>query len=129
MPQLIQHIDAIARTQGRDVLMIAPDRDGPHEAGRLWLRSTARQAFIDWLDTAGIGWEPSGWPAQAGYMASYQGGIYVDIAYDPSAPLCAKLLDCVREDANLFLKWPGMRLYLCSLSWAEQFAYQDQSDY
>ena len=130
MPQLIQHIDAIARAQGRDVLMIAPDRHGPlDEAGRIWPRSAARQALIDWLDAAGIGWEPSGWPAQAGCMASYQGGIYVDLAYDPCAPLCAKLLDYVQEDAHLFLKWPGIRLYVCSLAWAQQFSCQDQPDY
>lgn len=130
MPQLIQHIDAIARACGRDVLMIALDRNGPRdEVNRLWPRSAQRQELIDWLDANGIGWKHSGWPSMEGCMESYQGGIYVDLAYDPTESLCAKLLDYVQEDAQGFLRWPGTRLYVCSLEWAQQFAYQDEPSY
>ena len=130
MPQLIQHIDAIARACGRDVLMIALDRNGPRdEVHRLWPRSAERQALIDWLDAKGIGWKHSGWPFKEGCMESYQGGIYVDLPYDPTESLCAKLLDYLQEDAQGFLRWPGTRLYMCSLEWAQQFAYQDEPGY
>ena len=130
MPELIKHIDAIARVLERDVLMIAPDRSDPvSEAQRLWRRSSERQELIDWLDANCIDWEPTGWPPKDGCMESYQGGIYIDLDYDPFEPLCIKLGEYVKEDAQGILKWPGMRLYLCSLEWAQQFAHHDEPGY
>ena len=130
MPELIKHIDAIARACGRDVLMIAPDRSvASTEVQRLWRRSSERQELIDWLDANSINWEPSGWPPKDGCMESYQGGIYIDLPYDPFEPLCAALGEYVKEDAQGILKWPGIRLYLCSLEWAQQFAHHDEPGY
>lgn len=130
MPQLIQHIDAIARGRGRDVLMVALDCKGSRdEVRRLWPHSEERQELIAWLDATGIAWEPTGWPYKEGCIESYQGGIYVDLAYEPTAPLCAKLLDYVKDDRQGNLRWPGTCLYLCSLEWSQQFAYQDQPGY
>lgn len=130
MPELIKHIDTIARALERDVLMIAPDSSVPVcEAQRLWRRSSDRQELINWLDANFIGWEPSGWPPKDGCMESYQGGIYIDLDYDPFEPLCIKLEEYVKEDAQGILKWPGMRLYLCSLEWAQQFAHHDKPGY
>ena len=130
MPELIKHIDAIARVRERDVLMIAPDRsDLATEVQKLWRRSCERQELIDWLDANFIDWEPSGWPPRNSCMESYQGGIYIDLPYAPFEPLCIKLGDYVKEDAQGILKWPGMRLYLCSLEWAQQFAHHDKPEY
>ena len=62
-------------------------------------------------------------------MESYQGGIYIDLPFDPVEPLCAALGEYVKEDAQGILKWPGIRLYLCSLEWAQQFAHHDETGY
>ena len=130
MPELIKHIDAIARIRGRDVLMIAPDRSEPvTEAQKLWRRSFERQELIGWLDANFIDWEPSGWPPKDAAIESYQGGIYIDLPYDPFEPLCARLEEYVKEDAQGILKWPGTRLYLCSLEWAKQLAHHDEPGY
>lgn len=130
MPQLIQHIDAIGRARKRDVLMVAPDCHGMQgEAGRNWMRSGARQELIDWLDANEIGWEPCGWPPAQGCVVSYQGALYIDLAYDPAALPCASFIAYVQEDAQGFLKWPGIRLYLCTVDWAQQFAHHDQPGY
>ena len=121
MPLLIQPIDAIARAKRRDVLMLGPDRLAPtaaetHAPRSPWRTSADRQELIDWLDAQGIGWKLSGWPDV------HRGDLYLDLPYDPSAPSCAALLDFVQEDAEGLLKWPGTRLYLVSLEWAEQQA-------
>lgn len=85
MPQLLQHIDAIARQKGRDVLYLS---FYPRPADFLELsdfdheKCRARKTIIKWLDTHGIAWEPCGEFADERTMMPYLGSIYLDIPYD-----------------------------------------------
>lgn len=112
MPQLIDTIDHIARTQQRDVLMLsfydhalkerldAAPPDSQFEARQQWMdhRLEAwetlpiRQQIIGWLDAKGIAWQPCapfmpGWVMMGGYM----GDIYLDVPYDKDLPLYQEL--------------------------------------
>lgn len=57
MPELIEHIDAIARSKQRDVLSI---RFYTREAVREYeyKKDPERRRVIDWLDEQGISWQP-----------------------------------------------------------------------
>lgn len=76
MPQLLKHIDAIAREKKRDVLFIRFVGDVA------WRDLEIRTRIIDWLEANKIGWLACGDFANENYMASYRGQIYVDLPYD-----------------------------------------------
>lgn len=90
MPELIEHIDAIARKQQRDVLSI---RFYTREAIRDYhfRRDPERQRVTDWLDENGIAWQPCGPVANENAMQAYRGDIYVDVPFDSSNAQFQKL--------------------------------------
>ncbi|WP_119157761.1 hypothetical protein [Caldimonas tepidiphila] len=90
MPQLIQHIDAIARKKQRDVLYLMFPRKKdrpPQDVEDLPLR----RQIIEWLEHEGIDWKPCGGIASETRMVPYRGQIYVDVPFDPSDPAYQKL--------------------------------------
>lgn len=87
VPFLIDHIDAIARLKGRDVLYVTfPecenwfDVNGPTFD---WEDYAARNSIISWLNKNRIGWVPCANFAHEHLMESYGGQIYVDVRFDP----------------------------------------------
>lgn len=93
MPQLLDHIDAIARGQGRDVLWVTfydvrrfPTQGlGPQERAR-------RTAFIAYLDQQQIPWRECFETASAHLQIyPYQGSIYLDVPYQVDNPRYAKV--------------------------------------
>ncbi|MGH8613743.1 MAG: hypothetical protein ACREYF_17425 [Gammaproteobacteria bacterium] len=86
MPQLIQHIDAIARKKQRDVLFVLfgppgrddllSDYDYDYEA------DVRRREIIAWLDKHRISWLPCGEYASTSGYSAYDGRIYIDVPYD-----------------------------------------------
>ncbi len=84
MPQLIEHIDAIARKKQRDVLYLEfRDADGnPVDHHALPLRSQ----IIEWLDREGIGWQPCGGIASEHRIRAYTGQVYIDVPFAPADP-------------------------------------------
>jgi hypothetical protein len=99
MPQLIEHIDAIARKKQRDVLYITFTPKGTSlrdmftefvdvtegreiQGSYEWEEDPIRQKICLWLDKNQISWESCGYFANEDMMISYEGQIYVDIPYD-----------------------------------------------
>lgn len=97
MPQVVEHIDAIARAKRRDVLFVEfyrIDDNGQRQkiiAAHEWSTWSFRVEVIDWLDAKGIGWSLCGHVSSTNMQMSYRGQIYIDIPYEPSAPLYAEL--------------------------------------
>lgn len=75
MPELIEHIDAIARQKQRAVLYLEFHRDASDEA---------RSAALGWLDAHGLPWGSCGAYADANLLLPYMGQIYLDVSYDES---------------------------------------------
>lgn len=57
VPRLVEHIDAVARQVGRDVLYVTFFEDGDDEH---WEDSLTRQEVIGWLDANGYAWRECG---------------------------------------------------------------------
>jgi len=92
MPLLIDHIDAIARSKGRDVLFLTfkdeeadpfGDSDYEEHAGRI--------EIIQWLDENGFAWKECGGIANVNAILAYAGQIYIDVPYDKTLPEYRKL--------------------------------------
>lgn len=97
MPQLIRHIDAIARQKQRDVLFVvfhhktteATIDDEWHDID--WMRLPVRNNLIEWLNAQAIGWEKCAGYADVSTMESYHGQIYIDVPFDESNPVYQQL--------------------------------------
>lgn len=89
MPQMIDHIDAIARKKQRDVLFVTFDvrfipaadewednEDFDYET------DPRREALCQWLEAQNIEWQPCGDFARTNGWRSYRGQIYLDIPFD-----------------------------------------------
>jgi hypothetical protein len=84
MPMLIEHIDAIARRKGRDVLyVIFHERLSQHFD---WEASSVRQRIIGWLDENRIEWKPCGHVADGSVLCSYFDQVYIDVPFDETHP-------------------------------------------
>lgn len=96
MPELISHIDAIARQKGRDVLFVRFGELSEHcfplwvlsrdENPYDWRTDPNRFELISWLDARRVGWSPCGYFADENVMLGYWGDIYVDLPFDTADP-------------------------------------------
>jgi hypothetical protein len=91
LPQLIEHIDAIARKKRRDVLSVRFHPSFPDFLSYDYKRDSERQRVIAWLDAQGIPWQPCGDVADEARMMPYVGEVYVDLPFDPADPNFRKL--------------------------------------
>ena len=78
MPMLIQHIDAIAREQKRDVLFLhfenyIEDKD---------LEDNARNTVLAWLDEQGIAYTPCMGIEDESLIDGYLGDVYLELPFD-----------------------------------------------
>ena len=132
MPQLIEHIDAIARKKQRDVLFIrfsdpldlGDDWNEPPNTWD-WKSSTVRQAVISWLDKHQIGWCPCGDVASTNCMTSYAGQIYVDVPFDEADPVFRKLVRHL-ENPDGSMRLPGVLFCALALHIAMKNAHHDE---
>ena len=83
MPQLIEHIDAIARQSGRAVLYLEFHPPGQWRGYR-YMNDPARTAALAWLNANGIGWQPCGPFADPPNMLPWLGQVALDVPYDPT---------------------------------------------
>lgn len=84
MPQLIDHIDKIARDKNHDVLYLIfkpqPDEDELHFDYQI---SKRRQVVMEWLEANKTPYFPCIGPAIAeGGFDSYSGFLYIDVPFD-----------------------------------------------
>lgn len=134
MPQLIKHIDFIARKLQRDVLFVAfhPVAKGPSSSESDifnffdWKKSKIRGALISWLDDHQIEWSPCGDIALTNM--SYRGHIYLDVPYDTNLPIYKVLIEYL-EFPDGTMRFPDATLCVLSLEIAMKNAAHDEPGY
>ncbi|MEM5450758.1 hypothetical protein AB3X91_07605 [Paraburkholderia sp. BR14263] len=124
MPQLIEHIDAIARSKKRDVLFLTFTREGKRDPGRFTLNES-RIEILRWLDSMGIGWQPCGEIASEYRFASYDGAVYIDVPFDVLAPEYQKLQTFL-EYPDGTIRFPDTSFFVLDLQTAMQNAHHDE---
>lgn len=108
MPQLIEHIDAIARQKNRDVLYLTffPQSDDLEEISQfIYQKSEARKTVLQWLDANGIVWQPCGEFARTNVMMSHLGSVYLDVPFDTQDANFQKLTEYLENpDGSMKIK-------------------------
>lgn len=80
MPQVIKHIDKIARDKGRGVLFIEFDEEVPPNSN--FEDREFRNDLLMWFDANDIKVFPCGHFANELVLMDYRGQIYIDVPYD-----------------------------------------------
>ncbi|KGT48513.1 MULTISPECIES: hypothetical protein [Acinetobacter] len=115
MPQLLQHIDAIAREKGRDVLFVHFEN---YEHNNAEAESYhLRQNLMEWLQQKQITFTPCMGIEQPGVIESYSGDLYIDVPFDEVDSTYQILSDHL-EDTEGEMKIPGVLFFVLSLETA-----------
>lgn len=126
MPQLIEHIDAIARQKQRDVLFIQFNDPSDSED---WLydgeSSASRQEIIQWLNNNQIIWQPCSGVANENCMMSYAGQIYIDVPFGVADPVYQRVLGHL-ENPDGSMRLPGVLFCALKLQTAMKNAHHDE---
>jgi len=130
MPMLIEHIDAIARKKGRDVLFLDFPTglgDDPFEDFKVdWEDIPIRQQIITWLEQNQIEWSHCGYIANENMMGGgYHGRIYIDVPFDKNDPVYRKLSDYL-ETPEGEMKLKGVKFCYLPLKVAMKNAHHDE---
>lgn len=126
MPALIDHIDAIARKKGRDVLYVEFHPESRSEARHYrYEDDLMRASVLAWLDANGIGWEACGEYARPGQMWPYLGQVYLDVVFNEGLPEYRKLRDYL-ELPDGTMRHAGVRFYALPLDYANKNAAHDE---
>lgn len=135
MPQLIDHIDAIARKKNRDVLYVVFELVPGSTKNALswaecydWENSSSRQSIIHWLEGNGIAWEPCAEFARVNYMQSYRGQLYIDLPFDRSLA-AYKQLEAFLENPDGTMRLPGATFSYLPLEMAMENAEHDEEGF
>lgn len=113
MPQLLQHIDAIAREKNRDVLFVHFENFEQDDQGDDPIRSIV----LAWLEDHDIAYQPCMGLEQEGFIDTYSGDIYIDLPLDETDPTYQKLSEYLEDDeGNMMLD--GVLFYVLSLETA-----------
>jgi hypothetical protein len=95
MPQILSHIDAIARREGRGVLFVTFGIDTLNMSFPVeipdWREMPIRKQVIEWLDVNNYSWEACAEIASENFMVAYLGTIYIKVPYDDQNPEYQKL--------------------------------------
>jgi len=124
MPQLIEHIDAIARQKRRAVLYLEfhPATGWRHYR---YQADAARDMVLAWLDAHQIGWQPCGPIADPCTMPPYLGQVYLDVPYDEALPAYRILRDYL-ELPDGSMRHAGVNFYALPLELADNIAEHDE---
>lgn len=124
MPQLIQHIDAIARRTQRDVLLVQ-FHDGSKKSMLDYALNPVRQFILDWFDANGIPYEECGDFADENSLDRYRGQIYIDVPYDNADQEFQKVCTFLENPANNEL-FKGARFCFLTLAQAMKNSHHDE---
>ena len=126
MPGLIEHIDAIARKQGRAVLYVEfhPQPRGERRAYR-FEEDPMRANVLAWLDAQALPWRACGPFADPRVMAGYLGQVYLDVLYDESLPEYRRLRDYL-EHPDGTMRHASVRFHVMPLDYAMRNAGHDE---
>ena len=132
MPQLIEHIDAIARQKQRDVLFLKFfDPENPDGEIRKrnsdwnWESSVGRQSVIEWLNSNQISWQPCAEVADTNSMRSYAGQTYIDVPFEETSPVYQQVLGYL-ENPDGSTRRPGVWFFALTLHAAMKNAHHDE---
>jgi hypothetical protein len=124
MPQLLEHIDAIARKLKRDVLYLDfLKAQRPHRADYRSLETRAR--ILQWLDDEGIEWRECGQIASETVMRSYAGEIFINVPFDETDDQYHKV-QAFLEYPDGSMRFEDVRFYVVSLQCAMKNAHHDE---
>lgn len=133
MPQLIKHIDQIAREKQRDVLYLEfnPERNeddffGDNNGRYSFENDSIRTKILDDLTKMGIAWMyyfP--FMDENFILMGYDGQVYVDVPYDKDLPLYQKL-ESYLEHPDGTMRFKSVRFYIVPLSAAMKNAHHDE---
>ena len=122
MPQLIQHIDAIAREKNRDVLFLHFENFIEDQE----LEDNARDRVLAWLDHHGIAYTPCMGLEDENSIDSYMGDVYIDLAYDETDATYQVVKNHL-EDEYGEMKIEGVLFFVLSLEVALEIEADRQS--
>jgi hypothetical protein len=129
MPGLIEHIDAIARKKGREVLYLEFHPESLSEWRNYRFEDDPmRAAVVAWLDAHAVTYHPCGPFANPNVMAPYLGQLYLEVPYDESLPGYRSLRDYL-EHPDGTMRHPGVRFCAMPLDYALRNAEHDEPGY
>lgn len=129
MPELIEHIDAIARQKQRAVLYLEFHRAADAEMADFrsrydYAKDDRRSAVLAWLDAHALSWGLCGGFADVNAMRSYQGQIYLEVPYDESLAEYRLLRDYL-EKPDGSMRHASVRFCVMPLDYAMRNADHD----
>lgn len=130
MPQLLEHIDKIARDKKRDVLYIEfNETQGKTDIKNYFSydyeTDTKRIDFIKWLNDNKVPFKECGPIARENSWESYRGQLYIDIPMDENDKRYLKLNEHL-EYENGDMKISGIMYYHVPLKVAMKNAHHDE---
>ena len=134
MPQIVEHIDKIARDIGRDVLFLEfhplPKEGEGFFPSELfdYKNCKERKQVIKWLEENNIKFTPCFNMAERGGVliyGAYQGGLYVDLPYDESNSEYMNVQNYL-ENPDGSMKIKGVRFMSLSLEIAMRYKHHDE---
>lgn len=123
MPQILEHIDKIARDKQRDVLYVDFFEDLRFRYD--YENCPVRQAFIKWMDEHNIQYKECAHIASGIGFEAYRGLLYIDIAMNENDPKYLQLNEHLENKDGSF-KIDGMKYYYLPLKVAMQNAHHDE---
>lgn len=113
MPELLKHIDAISREKNRDVLFIHFENYEEDDKGDDPIRSIV----LAWLEDHEIEYHACMGLEQEGYVDTYAGDIYIDLALDETDPRYQELSEYLEDDEGN-MRLDGVLFFVLSLETA-----------
>ncbi|USD35839.1 MULTISPECIES: hypothetical protein [Ferrimonas] len=113
MPQLIEHIDKIARMKNRDVLYLVFTNENKCEDDSIlgdllfdYEDHVTRASVIRWLEENNIPYQPCAGEASENGYSSYSGSLYLDVPYDENNSDFIKLSEYLENpDGTMKIKY------------------------
>jgi hypothetical protein len=130
MPQVIEHIDKIAREKQRNVLYLTfTDTENKKEDELFQIvdyeNHPARNTIIAWLERHKVPYDECAGIASENMMVEYMGQLYIDVPYELNNPDYQKLQHFL-EDENGEVRFDGVAFWVLSLELAMKNAHHDE---
>lgn len=130
MPQILEHIDKIARDKKRDVLFIVFNEAKKEDELEDYFayeyeNDPVRNDFIKWLEENNIPYQKCGPIASENGWESYRGQLYIDIPMDEKDERYLKLNEYL-EDENGKMKIDSIGYYYIPLDVAMKNVHHDE---
>ncbi len=125
MPQIVEHIDKIAREKKRDVLFVTFQNEDNTLNSLNYEEFKFRKELLIWLDEHNISFKKCGHIASENGWEAYRGQIYIDLPFDENNEQY-NLLDkhLMNEDNTPKIK--GVNFYYLTLEIAMKNAHHDE---